>query len=51
MVHIDYGVGKFGGLVKTNVNGKVQEAIKLVYKDNDVVFVSIHGIDVYKRQS
>ena len=30
--------------MKTNVNGKVQEAIKLVYKDNDVVFVSIHGI-------
>jgi transcription-repair coupling factor (superfamily II helicase) len=44
VVHIDYGVGKFGGLVKTNVNGKIQEAIKLVYKDNDVVFVSIHGI-------
>ncbi len=44
MVHIDYGVGQFGGLVKTNINGKVQEAIKLVYKDNDIVFVSIHGI-------
>jgi len=44
VVHIDHGVGKYGGLVKTNLNGKVQEAIKLIYKDNDVVFVSIHGI-------
>jgi len=44
IVHIDHGVGIFGGLVKTNINGKVQEAIKLIYKDNDVIFVSIHGI-------
>lgn len=44
VVHIDHGVGKYGGLVKTNLNGKMQEAIKLIYKDNDVVFVSIHGI-------
>lgn len=44
VVHIDHGVGIFGGLVKTNINGKVQEAIKLVYKDDDVIFVSIHGI-------
>lgn len=44
IVHIDHGVGVFGGLVKTNLNGKVQEAIKLIYKDNDVIFVSIHGI-------
>jgi len=44
VVHIDHGVGKYGGLVKTNINGNVQEAIKLIYKDNDVIFVSIHGI-------
>lgn len=44
IVHIDHGVGIFGGLVKTNINGKLQEAIKLIYKDNDVIFVSIHGI-------
>lgn len=44
VVHINHGVGRYGGLVKTNVNGKVQEAIKLIYKDNDVIFVSIHGI-------
>lgn len=44
VVHIDHGVGVFGGLVKTNINGKVQEAVKLIYKDNDVIFVSIHGL-------
>ncbi len=49
VVHINHGVGIFGGLVKTNVNGKVQEAIKLIYKDNDVVFVSIHGIHRISR--
>lgn len=49
VVHIDHGVGIFGGLVKTNVNGKVQEAIKLIYKDNDVIFVSIHGIHRISR--
>lgn len=44
VVHIDHGVGRFGGLVKNVVNGKVQEAIKLIYRDNDVLFVSIHGL-------
>lgn len=44
VVHIDHGVGVFGGLVKTNVNGKMQEAIKLVYRDGDVIFVSVHGL-------
>ena len=44
MVHVDHGVGTFGGLVRTNVNGKMQEMIKLIYKDNDVIFVSIHAL-------
>lgn len=44
VVHIDHGVGVFGGLVKTEVNGKKQEAIKLVYRDNDVLFVNIHAL-------
>jgi len=44
IVHIDHGIGVFGGLVKTNVSGKVQEMIKLVYRDNDVLFVNIHGL-------
>ncbi|HIT48963.1 MAG TPA: transcription-repair coupling factor [Candidatus Coprenecus stercoripullorum] len=44
IVHIDHGIGRFGGLVKNRINGKVQEAVKLVYKDNDILFVSIHGL-------
>lgn len=44
VVHIDHGIGKFAGLVKTEVNGKMQEAIRLTYRDNDVLFVSIHSL-------
>jgi len=44
VVHIDHGVGRFGGLVKNNINGKQQEAVKLVYKDGDVLFVSLHSL-------
>ena len=44
IVHIDHGIGRFGGLVKNRINGKVQEAIKLIYRDNDVLFVSVHGL-------
>jgi transcription-repair coupling factor (superfamily II helicase) len=44
MVHVDHGVGTFGGLVRTNVNGKMQEMVKLVYKDDDIIFVSIHSL-------
>ena len=43
VVHIDHGVGQYGGLVKTHVGGRTQEAVKLIYKDGDVVFVSIHS--------
>ena len=49
VVHIDHGVGRFGGLVRTDINGKMQEAIKLTYKDGDVIFVSIHGIHRISR--
>ncbi|MGN0236195.1 MAG: transcription-repair coupling factor [Paludibacteraceae bacterium] len=44
VVHSDHGIAKFGGLVTTTVNGKPQEMIKLVYKDGDAVFVSIHNL-------
>ncbi len=44
VVHVDHGVGKFGGLVRTNVNGKMQEMVKLFYKDDDIIFVSIHSL-------
>ena len=44
IVHIDHGVGKFGGLVRTSVNGHMQEMIKLIYQNDDTVFVSIHAL-------
>ncbi len=44
VVHIDHGVGKFGGLEKISVNGKMQETIKLVYQDNDTLYISIHSL-------
>ena len=44
IVHIDHGIGQFGGLVRTEVNGKIQEAIKLIYQHNDIIFVSIHSL-------
>ncbi|OQB59678.1 MAG: Transcription-repair-coupling factor [Bacteroidetes bacterium ADurb.Bin145] len=44
VVHIDHGIGKFGGLEKIEVNGKIQEAIKLVYRDNDTLYVGIHSL-------
>lgn len=44
VVHIDHGIGRFGGLEKIEVNGKLQEAIKLVYRDNDILYVGIHSL-------
>lgn len=44
VTHIDHGIGKFGGLQKIDVNGKMQEAIKLVYADDGIVYVSIHSL-------
>lgn len=44
IVHADHGVGRFGGLLRTNVNGRSQEMIKLVYQNNDIIFVSIHAL-------
>ncbi len=49
IVHIDHGVGVFGGLVKQMVNGKPHEFIKLTYKDGDVLFVSVHGLHRISR--
>ncbi|WP_299126723.1 transcription-repair coupling factor [uncultured Winogradskyella sp.] len=44
VTHIDHGVGKFGGLQKIDVEGKKQEAIKLVYGERDVLYLSIHSL-------
>ena len=44
VTHIDHGVGRYGGLVRTTENGKVIEQIKLIYRDNDVLFVNVHAL-------
>ncbi|WP_289300745.1 transcription-repair coupling factor, partial [Duncaniella freteri] len=44
IVHVDHGVGRFAGLLRTNVNGRTQEMIKLVYANDDIIFVSIHAL-------
>ncbi len=44
VVHSDHGIGLFGGLVTTAVNGKLQEMLKLNYRDGDTIFVSIHNL-------
>lgn len=44
VTHIDHGIGRFGGLQKINVEGKMQEAIKLVYGERDVLYLSIHSL-------
>ena len=44
VVHIDHGIGEFSGLEKIDVNGKKQEAIRLKYKGNDILYVSIHSL-------
>ena len=44
VVHTDYGIGKFGGINTIENNGKRQETIRIIYKNNDSVFVSIHAL-------
>ncbi|MCM1347916.1 MAG: transcription-repair coupling factor [Firmicutes bacterium] len=44
IVHVDHGVGRFAGLMRTNVSGRTQEMIKLTYANNDTIFVSIHSL-------
>jgi transcription-repair coupling factor (superfamily II helicase) len=51
VTHIDHGIGKFGGLQKIDVNGKKQEAIKLIYGERDILYVSIHSLHKITRYS
>ncbi len=49
VTHIDHGIGIFSGLEKIEVNGRLQEAIRLVYKNNDILYVSIHSLHRISR--
>ncbi|MDE5870687.1 MAG: transcription-repair coupling factor [Muribaculaceae bacterium] len=44
IVHIDHGIGRFAGLIKTDTNGSPQEMIKLLYQNDDMILVSIHSL-------
>ena len=44
VTHIDHGVGRFDGLQTIDNNGKKQEAIRLIYKNDDILYVSIHSL-------
>ena len=44
VTHIDHGIGKFGGLQKIDVEGNAQEAIKLIYGERDILYLSIHSL-------
>ncbi len=44
VVHIDHGVGRFGGLIRIPENGQMVEKIKIMYQHNDVIYVSIHAL-------
>lgn len=44
VTHIDYGIAKFAGLEKKEVNGKDQEAIRLVFRDDDILYINIHSL-------
>lgn len=44
VTHIDHGIGKFAGLEKLEINGQQQEAVRLVYRDNDLLYVSINSL-------
>ena len=51
VTHIDYGIGKFGGLEKVISNGKEQESIRLIYNEGDMLYVSIHSLHRISKYS
>ncbi|MDL2223831.1 transcription-repair coupling factor [Bacteroidales bacterium OttesenSCG-928-M06] len=44
LVHMDHGIGRFGGLIRTKINEKMQEVIKMTFLNDDIIFVSIHNL-------
>jgi transcription-repair coupling factor (superfamily II helicase) len=51
VTHIDHGIGRFAGLDKVEVNGRAQEALRLVYRDDDLLYVSVHALHKISRYS
>ncbi|HEX8546032.1 MAG TPA: transcription-repair coupling factor, partial [Cytophagaceae bacterium] len=44
ITHVDHGVARFAGLEKVEVGGKQQEAIRLIFRDDDLLYISIHAL-------
>ena len=44
VTHIDHGIGRYSGLEKINIGGHIQESVRLFYKNNDILYVSIHSL-------
>ena len=51
VTHSDYGIGRFGGMEKVENNGRLQEAIRLIYRDDDILFISIHALHKISKYS
>ena len=51
VVHVDYGIGRFAGMEKVQVGQKEQEALRLVYKDDDLLYVSVHSLHKITKYS
>ncbi len=51
VTHIDHGIGRFAGLEKVDVSGKKQEAIRLIYRDDDLLYVSLHSLHKISKYS
>ena len=51
VVHIDYGVGRFAGMEKVQVNDREQEALRLVYRDDDLLYISVHSLHKISKYS
>ena len=51
VTHIDHGIGRFAGLVKKDIGGKMQEQIRLIYRDDDVLYVNVHALHKIAKYS
>jgi len=51
VVHVDYGVGRFAGLEKVDVSGKMQEAVRLIFRDDDLLYINIHSLHKISKYS
>ncbi len=51
VTHIDHGIGRYSGLEKIEINGRIQESVRIVYKNNDLLYVSINSLHKISKYS